>query len=384
MLRYAIGLVALLTIFSSCESDFKLTGEYEEKPLIYGLLDPLDNPNAGGDGHLFRIQKAFLGEESAFVMALEPDSSYFRYEDLFVELIEYNGSTESNRWVLDTVMIANKDTGNPDDDVIDFFGPFQRLYKLNQNIRADRDYEVTLKKRPVNIPIGAMTIANMDTVTPIADSKTAIVDVSTLSFSRPSQNSGVSSSQRITLVNASRDYVNYILNFSSAERGKQYEVWMRFYYRELKGGVETLKSIRWLVQTIEVGTEGLIQVPVLSENFYSRIGSVVAQEAGVIRKIGRADGTLGDPFQEGLTQDLDLEVLIAGEELFAYIDINNPTNSTVLQDKPVYTNINNGLGVFSSRSKVEFVNKLHLSVESALELVDGQYTKELGFVIDPN
>jgi hypothetical protein len=121
MLRYAIGLVALLTVFSSCESDFKLTGEYEEKPLIYGLLDPLDNPNAGGAGHLFRIQKAFLGEESAFVMALEPDSSYFRYEDLFVELIEYNGSAETNRWNLDTVMISNKDTGNPDDDVIDFF-----------------------------------------------------------------------------------------------------------------------------------------------------------------------------------------------------------------------------------------------------------------------
>mgnify|MGYP003662384600 CR=1 FL=1 len=77
MLRYALGLVALLTIFSSCSTEFNLTGEYQEKALVYGLLDPSDNPNTGGDGHLFRIQKAFLGEESAFVMAQNADSSYF-------------------------------------------------------------------------------------------------------------------------------------------------------------------------------------------------------------------------------------------------------------------------------------------------------------------
>jgi len=384
MLRYAIGLVALLTIFSSCESDFKLTGDYKETPLIYGLLNPNDNPNVGGEGHVFRIQKAFLGEESAFVMALEPDSSYFRYEDLFVEMVENSGSTVTNRWNLDTVMIGNKETGNPDDDVIDFFGPLQRLYKLNQNINADREYEIILKKRPLGMT-SVMTISNMDTVTPIADSKTVVVDVSTLSFSRPSQNSGLSSSQRITLVNTSRDYVNYVLNFTTADRGKQYEVWLRFYYRETIGGVETLKSLRWLVKTVEVGTENLVQIPILAENFYSRIGSVVAQEPGAIRKIGRADGTLGDPFpMDGRSQELDLEVLIAGDELFAYIDINNPSNSSVLQDKPVYTNINNGLGVFSSRSEVLYVNRLHLSNESSLELVDGQYTKDLGFVIDPN
>ena len=163
MLRYALGLVALLTIFSSCSTEFNLTGEYQEKALVYGLLDPSDNPNTGGDGHLFRIQKAFLGEESAFVMAQNADSSYFKYEDLFVEVAEYDeNGDETNRWALDTVVIGNKETGNPDDGVIDFFGPTQRLYKLDENIDADMEYEVTLKKRPSIIPIGDMTIANMD------------------------------------------------------------------------------------------------------------------------------------------------------------------------------------------------------------------------------
>ena len=65
MLRYVIRLVALLTIFSSCETDFDLTGDYQERALIYGLIDPLDN----GNGHLFRIQKAFLGVSDGLVSA---------------------------------------------------------------------------------------------------------------------------------------------------------------------------------------------------------------------------------------------------------------------------------------------------------------------------
>lgn len=377
MLRYAIGLVALLTIFSSCESDFSLTGQYEEKPLVYGLLDPDQSVQ------LFRIQKAFLGEESAFVMALNPDSSYFRYEDLFVELVEFSGSNETDRWVLDTIMIATKDTGDPNDDEIDFFGPTQRLYSTDENINVDRQYEITLKKRPAGVT--SMTIANMDTVTPIADAKISIVDVSNFRFTTPNENAGVASAQKMTLVNTSTDYVPYNIKFNAAERAAYYEVWMRFYYREVRDNVETLKSIEWLVSTIESTASGIIQAPVPAEQIYSRIGSEVPVEANVTRKIGKADGASGDPFpNDGHTQDFDVFVRIAGEELFEYIDINNPNNSGVLQDKPVYTNINNGLGVFSSRTEYGFLGKLYLSTESYDEMVGGTSTSGRGFVVDPN
>lgn len=377
MLRYAIGLVALLTIFSSCESDFSLTGQYEEKPLVYGLLDPDQSVQ------LFRIQKAFLGEESAFVMALNPDSSYFRYEDLFVELVEFSGSNETDRWVLDTIMIATKDTGDPNDDEIDFFGPTQRLYSTDENINVDRQYEITLKKRPAGVT--SMTIANMDTVTPIADAKISIVDVSNFRFTTPNENAGVASAQKMTLVNTSTDYVPYNIKFNAAERAAYYEVWMRFYYREVRDNVETLKSIEWLVSTIESTASGIIQAPVPAEQIYSRIGSEIPVEANVTRKIGKADGASGDPFpNDGHTQDFDVFVRIAGEELFEYIDINNPNNSGVLQDKPVYTNINNGLGVFSSRTEYGFLGKLYLSTESYDEMVGGTSTSGRGFVVDPN
>ena len=384
MLRYAVGLVALLTVFSSCEPKVNLIGEYEEKPLIYGLLDPSESV------HLFRIQKAFLGEESAFIMAQNPDSSYFKYEDLFVELVEYDGSDETNRWVLDTININNKETGNPDDEEVDFFGPSQRLYKYEGTLDVDREYEITLKKRPVGMA-GEMTIANMDTVTQLADSRISLIGLGSFRFENPNQNLANSSSRKMTLVNQSGEGIQYVVKFRQAENVGQYEVWLRFHFREIRNNVEELKSIEWLARQvdIDVDNQGLteIQVPITAEEIYSQIGSEVPEESDVIRKIGKADDAPADPYPteiDGHTQDFDIVIRMAGNELFEYMEINDPNSSGVLQDKPVYTNINNGLGVFSSRSQVDFLNRIYLSTESYDELVGGEFTSNRGFVVDPD
>ena len=100
------------------------------------------------------------------------------------------------------------------------------------------------------------------------------------------------------------------------------------------------------------------------------------------RYIGIPDGDPEDPFPgDNHTHDFDFFFRMAGDELFQYIDINNPTNTGVLIDKPVYTNINNGLGVFSTRTKVEF-DGLYLSETAADFLVSGDLTKNLGFIND--
>lgn len=398
MLRYAIGLVAVLTIFSSCTSDFSLTGDYVERALVYGLLDPNDNPNASlnpngvqGSGHLIRIQKAFLGEESAFIMAQSPDSSYFKYEDLFVELIEYNGANETDRWVLDTVMISNKDTGIANDGVIDFFGPEQRLYKtktdgsLSENVNIDptREYGITLKKRPAGV--ATMTIANMADVEPIADAQVDVVDPSTFRWNTPNENSPSfpGTTRKMDLFNNTGEFKNYTVRFDAAERAKQYEVWLKFYYREVEFSVETEKSIEWKVSTFELDpTTSDWQVQFTSEAIYSRIGSEIEANPNVIRYIGLAENHPNDPHpNDNQSHDFDIIIRLAGDELFEYIDINNPTNSGALQDKPVYTNINNGLGVFSSRSTVEF-RGMYLSATAGDQLVNGIYTSDLGFQDD--
>lgn len=393
MLRYTIGLVALLTIFSSCSTDLNLTGAYEEVPLIYGLLDPNDNPNQGGNGHLFRIQKAFLGEESAFVMALEPDSSYFPYDDLFVELVEYNGATESNRWVLDTVMISNKDVGDPDDGVIDFFGPSQRLYSTANgkileatqsgpvNIDANKNYEITLKKRPLGIT--NMTIANMDTIAPIADAITEIVNPASIRWNAPNENSPISpgTTRKMDLFNNLNEYKDFTVRFDLADRAVQYEMWLRFYYREVISGVETRKSFEWKVSTFEPDAGATSwQLQLSAQNIYSRIGSEIEVNPEATRYLGIPDNDPEDPFPaDNQTHDIDIFLRMAGKDLYQYISINDPSNSGALTDKPPYTNVNNGLGVLSSRSKDEF-RGMYLSPTAVDHLIAGEFTQNLGFV----
>ena len=50
-------------------------------------------------------------------------------------------------------------------------------------------------------------------------------------------------------------------------------------------------------------------------------------------------------------QKINMEILVAGDELSTYMEVNSPS-TTVNQDKPNYTNIVNGTGIFSSREKV--------------------------------
>ena len=143
MLRYAIGLVALLTVFSSCKTDINLVGDFEENALVYGLLDPQDNPNNGGDGHLIRIQRSFLGEASAFDMAQIPDSSYFDYESTTVQMhyVTFSGfDTIIRSSTLDTVNVQGKEDGV-------FFGPEQCPYHFDDNAGAGRDYMLEINNQ---------------------------------------------------------------------------------------------------------------------------------------------------------------------------------------------------------------------------------------------
>ena len=66
-----------------------------------------------------------------------------------------------------------------------------------------------------------------------------------------------------------------------------------------------------------------------------------------------------------------------GQEIYYYIDVNKPT-SGLIQKKPEYSNIDNGLGVFSSRNQ----NTTHarLSAIGLYELQNNPKTMDLNFV----
>ena len=74
---------------------------------------------------------------------------------------------------------------------------------------------------------------------------------------------------------------------------------------------------------------------------------------------------------------------MADENLHTYMEVNEPA-SGIVTERPVFTNINGGIGLFASRNVTVFkqINSttlIKLSLNSEKELVWGDYTKDYKF-----
>ena len=68
-LRFLFMLSLPVFFLEACEEDFDITASYKDVTVVYGLLD------LGDDTTYLRINKAFLGDGNALLMAQVEDSS---------------------------------------------------------------------------------------------------------------------------------------------------------------------------------------------------------------------------------------------------------------------------------------------------------------------
>lgn len=370
MLRYAIGLVALLTVFSSCKTDINLVGDFEENALIYGLLDPQDNPNNGGEGHLIRVQRSFLGEASAFDMAQVADSSYFDYETTTVQMhyVTFSGfdTIIQESWTLDTVNVQGKEDGI-------FFGPEQRLYHFNDNAGAGRDYMLEVQNQATGYR--ALSIMEM------------MID-DDYRWNKPDENSITADRHRgLNLKKSDGTYFDYNVEFSTADNASKYELWLNFFYREVTGTDTVQKVLSW-----NVGSENFPKANgtgiqngnflVSGEQVFSFIGSnMEPPEAGVTRLLGKYYNNQAGPGNKIGPNTFEFVMYIAGNDYTDYLDVTTADNIG-LTEVPTYSNIDNGLGIFSCRTTKVFPRIVPNDNDDLLEFIAGQYTGDLQFQTD--
>jgi hypothetical protein len=73
---------------------------------------------------------------------------------------------------------------------------------------------------------------------------------------------------------------------------------------------------------------------------------------------------------------------IANGELDTYIDVNSPVTG-IIQERPAYTNLVNGLGLFASKASQQ-VEDIECNNYTIRELWNGQFTVDLNFCsVDP-
>lgn len=325
-----LGLVAGLF---GCSTDLEVNAPYKETPIIYGLLNRTDRI------HWVRINKAFLGDGDAFVYAQIPDSNEYTADQLQNAVVEeLNGSTVVNTYVLEDSILNDRLEGT-------FYNPVHKVYyfKTTSDLNQDRTFRIRATAKGVDV-----------------SATTAIVNDFQINTTDANPN------VKVGLVNTGGNYVDYELNWTSGKDGRRYQVDYVFKYTEVRNGTDsTDKFVSVRMGTLVTGGlnggEAMLAT-IDGEDFYRNLASVVQDDPTV---------------QKRVIKGIDFVFWVASDEFHTYLQLANPV-SGIVEERPDFTNVSNGYGLFGSRY-FKSVNNKQLSNESVAELVQGPYTGTLRF-----
>ncbi len=331
MKKNIFALLLLAFLVPSCSTDFDLTSDWKDITIVYGLLDKDANYN------YIRIEKAFLDpKKNALTIAQIPDSIY--YDSLTVNLIEdynTNNPIQLERINGDAINFL-KDTGI-------FASTPNVLYRTDYAINPEKHYQIIISKSD-----------NESLVT----SETDIV--SDFKITKPN------GSQKVSFFPGSK----YSLEWKSAKNGKVYDLVFRFHYKEylFNGTFVKDTAIDWVIfrNKLSLGIEGNedMNYSIPSNDFYAYVSSAISDNPDVYREAGKVDFLYS----------------VGGLAFYNYYQINlAQTGLTQGQALPVFTNIENGLGIFSSRSFKDY-SGIELDPKTVDSLACLSKTARLNFV----
>lgn len=321
-----LSLITIFTLFfTACETDVEINANWEEITIVYGLLDQTEQD------HYFRINKAYLGGNALEIAQIADSSSYNGALD-----VQLQGSLNGEivqTIVFDTTTIYNKDSGI-------FYNPYMLVYKGTGQLNSA--YLYTLKIR--NTISGKEVSAN-----------TRLIEEFTIS-KPPAGGKAV----------FRREFTTEF-TWSNTVNAKRYEPILRFNYFEVyNGSNDTIaKYVDWDLPTQfadDISGSGSQAIEISNNGFYDFIKNSI--------KPVEIDG-------RRLCGTVDFIVTAGGEEYDTYLRVNGPSYSLV-QDRPEYTNVENGFGLMSSRYTVSKNRRLSPLAEDEILLLG------VDFVPNPN
>lgn len=350
--------LALLMVGSlGCSTELDVFAPYKEIPIVYATLSiskndrPTTDPCSGTQfepetTHYVKINRAFQGDGDALAYAAIPDSNEYNADQLIdARVQEWNGNTLVNEYFLNDTIIPDRLPGT-------FYYPEQKVYYFNATLNEDHEYRFVAMIKGVEVSAR----------TPIVDNFGVSSNVQSGTF-RPRFHNGTA-------------YQDYELVWTSAPDGRRYEAYYTFYYNEVRNGVAEVKhftkKIGSEVTTNTNGSEELV-VTVVGEDFYRSVRDNVPVDPGVERR-----EIMGIRFHWA----------VASDDFHTFLQLNEPITG-IVEDRPDFTNVTNGYGMFVSRyfewapgssdNIVPGCGYRLLHDNSLEELAFGQYTGGLGF-----
>jgi hypothetical protein len=327
--RFILPALLIFPLLMSCNKDLNVNADWKDITVVYGLLDQNDTL------HYIKITKAFLGPGDAMQFAKVPDSSNYP-DKLDVKIEEWDGSTLKRELSCDTVTIHNKEAG----DSI-FYFPDQLMYYTHGALASGYFYKLKIKNKQTGNEISGQTnlIAHFTVERPFA--------FLPINFIPGEKNE---------------------LKWYSAKDGRRYQITVRFHYLEsLKSdtSVKAFKYVDWIIfnniRTLtNLGGE-IMDYYYPCDGFYANLGARIPVDYNLNRA----------------ARSVDFIFSVASDDLNTYMEVTSPSLG-IIQERPAFTNIVNGIGIFSSRTQV-WIDSLGIRQETINQLRVNEYTKNLGF-----
>lgn len=339
-LKWAAFAFFFIVFHTSCNDELNLIETGKETPIVYAFLSLNDTAT------YIRVEHAFVdATKPATDLAKVADSLY--YSNITVTLVRVSNN---ERFVL-TRVDGNTEGYRRDDGI--FAKSPNYLYKINNatlSMRLNEVWRVIIQRNGSAKALAQATtrvIGNYNIFAPQAGASLFLTYDNTFNIKIESKT--IETPTKVEIDSTAKFYdVKVIMN-----------------YDEVIGSVRTAKTAEWLVASgsRRIGTAIETSFSRNAKGFYTFLGNNISVNANATR----------------FFKDFDIEVTAGGQELIDYVTVGIANiGITGSQAIPTYTNVENGLGLFTSRNKT-VIKGMKLNDQSIDLLKTGELTKNLNF-----
>ena len=316
-----ISLLFLFFCFFSCQTDFDVNSDWKEITIVYGLLDQ------NQDVQYIKINKAFLGEGDALQMASISDSLNYDTLDLEVKINKRkNGNIVDSIFLSPTILEKDDGIFSTENNII---------YATNISEASEFESGYYYDLEINNNKTGKIVTASTGLISGFKFKSSDIMGP--YNFYDPTPAPGAS------------NYRFKQIRWEHASNGKVYQLDLIFNY--LENGVS--KSLTWR-QPIQIYDQSDdMELLIEGQSFFNFIKNNISSQNNV----------------ERVFSNLRVVMTIGTTELDTYMSVNMPL-SGIIQQRPQYTNIDNGIGLFTSRNIYVVENTISLDRCTLDQLVE--------------
>ena len=310
---------------------------------VYGII----NPNEPVQN--IRINKVFLTDGDANVAAQDSKAINYEAGELKVTLERYNtgstvkllttvGSSKTEIVLTETVLTMPNGAFNTN----------QRIYQTTDKLFRTGEYKLVIKKTSdLNTIVAYAQTKVIDSISTLASAGMPFYYLPANPAAYPVHGSGLYpknpiSTDKPKYVNYDVFTVNQTVKYKPLLNAKTYDLVIRFHYIDslINGGVDTTNYVDFdfiSQQSITIdGSEKVTSFQFITNDFYTNLARELAKKATANVKNRRS-------------YYLEYIMSAGTENLYTFLQVNAPS-TTIAQDKPYYSNITNGVGIFASRS----------------------------------